>query len=88
MARDVFYRQCRLVKRTATGELCLVSWIPEPFASAGRVVKLRGEGGAWDDGWVVREAGTNRLTASQLPDFHQLSKAHLRATGDAETAKN
>ena len=22
MARDVFYRQCRLVKRTATGELC------------------------------------------------------------------
>jgi hypothetical protein len=88
MARDVFFRQCRLVKRTATGELRLVSWIPEPFASAGRVVKLRDDAGDWDDGWVVREAGANRLTASQLPDFHQLSKAHLRATGDAETAKN
>ena len=40
MAREVFFRQCRLVKRTATGELCQVSWIPEPYASVGRVVKL------------------------------------------------
>jgi hypothetical protein len=28
MARDVFYRQCRLVKRLPTGELGLVSWLP------------------------------------------------------------
>lgn len=87
MARNVFYRQCRLVKRTATGELALVSWIPEPYAAAGRVVKLREEDGSWDDGWLVQEAGRNRFTADQLPDFHQLSKAHLRATGDAETAR-
>ncbi|HJZ59259.1 MAG TPA: hypothetical protein VKE74_30220 [Gemmataceae bacterium] len=86
MARDVFYRQCRLVKRTATGELAQVSWLPEPYASAGRVVKIREPDGSWDDGWVVREAGPNRLPAHQVPDFHQLSKAHLKATGDTETA--
>ncbi len=85
MARDVYYRQCRLRKRFDGGELVQVSWIPEPYATAGRVVKLR-EDGVWDDGWVVVGAGTNRLLASEVPDFHVLSKAHLRATGDAETA--
>ena len=65
----VFYRQCRLVKRFDGGELQLVSWIPEPYATAGRVVKLR-EDGAWDDGWVVVGAGTNRLPAAEVPDFH------------------
>lgn len=85
MARDVFYRQCRLVKRFDGGELVQVSWIPEPYATAGRVVKLR-EDGAWDDGWVVLGAGANRLPAREVPDFHVLIKAHLRASGDAETA--
>jgi len=81
MAKQVFYRQCRLVKRIENGELVLVSWLPEPHAATGRPVKLRE-----DDGWVVVGAGDTRLPADQVPDFHQLSKAHLRATGDAETA--
>ncbi len=88
MAKQVFYRQCQLVKRIENGELQLVSWMPEPYATAGRVLKLRDADGAWDDGWVVVVAGTNRLPADQVPDFHELSKAHLRATGDAETAAN
>lgn len=86
MAKQVFYRQCRLVKKIEGGELCLVSWLPEPYATTGRAVKLR-ENGAWDDGWVVKFAGTRRLEAHEVPDFHELSKAHLRATGDAETAR-
>src|SRR4051812_13649535 len=65
MARKVFYRRCRLVKRTETGQLCLVSWIPEPYASTGRVIKLRDSDGHWDDGWVVRSAGSNRLPADE-----------------------
>lgn len=85
MARVVRYRHCQLVKPTATGEMVMVSWIPEPFAEVGRVLKLK-QGKTWDDGWVVRTAGANRLRGDQLPDFHELSKAHLRATGDAETA--
>jgi hypothetical protein len=85
MARVVYYRHCRLVKPVATGELVVVSWIPETFAEVGRVLKLKNDK-VWDDGWVVRAAGANRLRGDQLPDFHELSKAHLRATGDAETA--
>ncbi len=87
MAKQVFYRQCRLVKRLEVGELVQVSWLPEPYASTGRVVKLRDRDGAWDDGWVVAGAGTNRLPADQVPDFHELIRGHLRATGDAETAR-
>lgn len=86
MAKELFYRQCRLVKRVEGGECVQVSWIPEPYATAGRVVKLR-EDGAWDDGWVVVGAGDRRLRADEVPDFHVLIKAHLRASGDAETAK-
>ena len=85
MAREVFYRQCRLVKRVENGECVQVSWIPEPYATKGRIVKLR-ESGVWDDGWVVVSAGTNRLRQDEVPDFHVLGKALLRATGDAETA--
>lgn len=85
MAREVFYRQCRLVKRVENGEYVLVSWIPEPYATAGRIVKLC-EDATWDDGWVVAGAGTTRLRKDEVPDFHVLSKAHLRASGDAETA--
>ncbi|AWM38949.1 hypothetical protein GobsT_28090 [Gemmata obscuriglobus] len=85
MAKEVFYRQCRLVKRVENGEWVQVSWLPEPYATTGRVVKLRADG-AWDDGWIVTGAGDRRLRADEVPDFHVLSKAHLRATGDAETA--
>ena len=85
MARDVFYRQCRVVKRFDGGELAQVSWLPEPYATAGRVLKLRDDDGAWDDGWVVVGAGARRLRPDQVPDFHDLVKAHRRATGDAET---
>jgi hypothetical protein len=85
MARNVFYRQCRLVKRTQTGELQQMSWIPDQFAVVGKVLKLRADG-VWDNGWVVQLAGHNLLSADQVPDFHEMSKAHLRATGDAETA--
>jgi hypothetical protein len=85
MARVVHYRHCRLVKPVPTGEKVVVSWIPEAFAEVGRVVKLKNEK-TWEDGWVVREVWSSRLPAAQVPDFHELSKAHLRATGDAETA--
>lgn len=87
MAKTVYYRQCRLLKKTPAGEFVQVSWIPEPYAAAGRVLKLRNDDGVWDDGWRVLGAGDRRLKAGEVPDFHELSKSHLRATGDAETAK-
>lgn len=85
MAKPVFYRQCRLTRPYEGGETILVSWIPDQFAVAGKVVKLHSNG-QWEEGWIVRSVGGNRLAAADVPDFHELSKAHLRATGDAETA--
>ncbi|QEL20078.1 hypothetical protein [Limnoglobus roseus] len=87
MARkNVFYRQCRLVKDMGQSQCVQVSWIPDQFAELGRTLKLRDEDKNWENGWVVRGVGRNRLAAADVPDFHELSKAHLRATGDAETA--
>lgn len=84
MAKVIYFRHCRLVKPVPSGEKVVVSWIPEPFATPGRVLRLRDKDKVWDDGWVVRSAGANRVREADLPDFHELSKAHLRATGDAE----
>lgn len=86
MAKVVHYRQCRLVRPVQSGEQVVVSWIPDQFAEVDRVVKLRDDAGEWTDGWRVAEAGRHRLPAHEVPDFHELSKAHLRATGDADTA--
>jgi len=86
MAKVVFHRQCRLIRPTPTGECVVVSWIPDLFADRDRVVRLKGDDGRWTDGWRVAEVGSNRLPANKVPDFHELSKAHLRATGDAATA--
>jgi len=62
----------------------LVSWIPEPFAAVGSTLRLREGPGEWSDGWRVVEAGRNRLRSDQLPDFHEMQKAHRRATGDSQ----
>lgn len=86
MAKVVYYRQCRLIRPVPTGEQVVVSWIPDLFADQDRVVKVKDADGVWSDGWRVAEVGSNRLPARDVPDFHELSKAHLRATGDAATA--
>ena len=86
MAKVVHYRQCRLVRPVAAGEYVVVSWIPDQFAERGRVVKLKADDGTWSDGWRVTEVGRHRLPTHEVPDFHELSKAHLRASGDADTA--
>jgi hypothetical protein len=83
MSKKVFYRQCRLVRPIPTGEHVVISWIPDQFAVKNRIVKLKGDRGEWTDGWRVVEVGYHRLPANEVPDFHELSKAHLRATGDA-----
>jgi hypothetical protein len=86
MPKIVYYRQCRLAKPTETGELRQVSWIPDKFAIPNKVLQLRERDGKWDKGWVVVQVGSNRLRDDELPDFHEDSKAHLRATGDTAAA--
>lgn len=83
MARKkCFYRQCRLEKKTPTGKLCQVSFIPAQFAVKDKVLKLR-EGGVWENGWVVIGAGSELHEDVDLPDSHQIIKGHRKNTGDS-----
>ena len=82
MSKTTHYRQCQLVRPCDGGEMRLMSWIPEKFAVAGKCVRLR-DGGAWQDGWVVRYVGRYRVADEDLPDAHDDVKRHRRRTGDA-----
>jgi hypothetical protein len=79
---STFYCQCRLTKKIPTGQLELVSFIPEKFAVVDRILKLKNEDGQWEDGWRVHNVGS-RVGEDLLPDTHADIKAHRRATGDA-----
>jgi hypothetical protein len=82
MGKEVFYRQCRLKKDLKNGSTShQVSYIPEPFCTVGRVLKLRNEDGVWDNGWVVTEASSNRI--SEPPDIHKEIRGHRKTTGDS-----
>ena len=85
MGKHVFYRNCQLSKPKKNGSvLRLTSYIPEPFCVVGKVLKLRGDDGTWDNGWIVDVASPDRRDGKDIPDAHDLIKAHRRATGDAE----
>lgn len=83
MAKQTYYKQCRLQKPTERGVMEQTSWIPEKFATEGKVLKLKDGDGNWEDGWIVKTAGTHRLEEKMLPDYHDEIKGHRRATGDA-----
>ena len=72
------YCQCELMKENTRQ----VSWIPEKFAKLGKILKLK-ENGEWIDGWKVISVGTAR-DEDKLPDYRQLIKSHLKATGDKQ----
>jgi hypothetical protein len=80
--RNIYYRQCRLVRKVASGEVHQTSWIPEPFAVVGQVLKLR-QDTEWVDGWTVTWVSDTRLAKEMLPDPHREIKAHRKTTGDS-----
>lgn len=80
MSKKTYYRQCRLKKGNAEQ----VSYIPEPFCTEGRVLRLRDDNGVWTDGWLVTFAGKHRV--EDLPDLHKEIRGHRKATGDSEPA--
>lgn len=59
----MMYRQCILVN----GKLMQTSFIPEPYCKAGNVLKLRGVGDEWVDGWIVQIAGRDLVEEPCVP---------------------
>jgi len=79
-----YYKQCTLRKTlNPTTTRTQVAWIPEKYASEGKVIKIRNEDDQWDDGWVVLSNGDTKRSEKQLPDYHAMIKGHRKKTGDA-----
>ena len=68
--------------RKQTGQrkttLC-VSYIPQKFAKADQVIKLRDDYGNWSDGWIVKHAGE---ITDVLPNPRKAIKGHKTRTLD------
>ena len=80
---NVFYKQCRLVRKTVGGRTEKTCWIPERFANLDSTVKIKNDDGTWTDGWIVKSASETRLEEKHLPDSHSMIKGHRHATGDS-----
>lgn len=61
MAKEKFYRQCRMIKQTESGRQDQVAWIPEKFAQKGKYVKLKD-----DNGWQVMSVGDTKHTQAAM----------------------
>lgn len=81
--KEIYYRQCRLEKKTDRGVCCQTSWLPEQYAVKGKYLKLKDDNGEWINGWLVVEASSSSRAEHLLPDYHTEIKSHRRATGDA-----
>lgn len=78
-----YYKQCHLEKKTKESISSQVAWIPEKFAKAGNVIKIKNDDNTWVDGWVVKSFGETRIEEDDLPDSHAAVKSHRKRTGDA-----
>lgn len=79
--RPTTYQQCRL-RRQNSEQVC---FLPQTFAVAGRVVRLKQPDDSWQDGWAVANVYGEPVPAELLPDAHNAVKVHRRATGDASS---
>lgn len=64
MSKEVYYRQCILIRKIDKGEVKTNSYIPEKYAKINWTLKLKNNDGTWTDGWLVVSAG--ELVAGHL----------------------
>lgn len=75
------YQQCRIRRRNSE-QVC---YLPQKFAIAGGVVRLKQGDGAWQDGWRVANVYGEPVPEHLAPDAHDAVKVHRKATGDSAT---
>jgi hypothetical protein len=76
----MLYSQCTVERKTESGKSTMVTWLPAKFAIKGKVLKLKGNGDVWTDGWVVTKVGE---LATKPPNWTKLVRQHRRNTGDS-----
>lgn len=79
------FSQCKLVRKTPTGHIQNVAWIPSKFAIQGNFVKIKNNEGDWVNGWKVEVAGSSKIEEKHLPDWHKGVRGHRNSTGDSLT---
>ena len=75
------YRQCCLEKRQGKSLLKQVAFIPEKYARLNSSIRIKHDGGDWENDWIVRSVGS-QCRDSELPDSHRGIKEHKKRTGD------
>jgi hypothetical protein len=74
------YRQCRLTKPIAGGVRVQVSWIPSRHAVVGKMIRIRDDEGAWDDGWLVESAWATEVSEEEVNRLSRLYTRNRKAT--------
>jgi len=82
MRNKVQFRQCRLVRHTASAVLSTVAYLPARYATVGHTVRIKGPDGVWSEAWRVTFCGDQ---TDNPPDWRKLIRGHRRMTGDALT---
>jgi len=82
MAKEEFYRQCTLVKKSENGETRTVSWIPEKGISVGCTLRLKDPitNEYMDGRWTVASMGQERRSAKYVKERIRLARRYRQAT--------
>ena len=78
------YVQCRMERKTPSGNASTTSWIPAKFAKLDWILDLK-DGVTWTRGWIVKLVGSR---TADPPDWRKLIKGHRKMTGDSLPRKD
>ena len=81
--KEIYFKQCKLIRRVLDGVIVTTSYIPEKHAIISKTLRLKNDDGTWTDGWMVLEVYGERIAESLLPDSHDGIKEHRKRTGDS-----
>lgn len=79
MAKQAFFVQCLMTKKTSLGFSQHVAWIPEKFAKVGRWLKLKIDG-VWVNHWRVKETWGRKKADAVIEDSQD--HKHQREASD------
>jgi hypothetical protein len=76
MAKEVFCRQCVLIRKSEDRDHQLVTWVPEKFAVEGKLVTVDDK----PEVWTVSHVGDWRLSEKTLKERERVNRKYRQAT--------
>ncbi|MFW5890944.1 MAG: hypothetical protein ACOCUI_01895 [bacterium] len=78
MKKNVF-KQCLLEKEIGSKKKSIISWIPEEYASEGKIVRLKNKEG-YSKNWVIKEVFRFSISLDELDLIERHWKCHRKIT--------